>query len=350
MTLPIAEKDNLYFLYVTCNLSKKDIADIYYKKPRTIEKKLHNYGIHKPDFLHDFNTKKAIYLKYGVDNIFKLDNIKTKIKETNLNKYGCSSYTQTTEYKNKVQKTNISKYNTNWVLQNKTIKEKIKQTNLKKYGVTNVFASKQIQETIKNTNLTKYDVENPQQNIKIKTKTKNTLLKKYNATSTFTSPIIKEKIKKSLLEKYGVDNVSKNKEVINKIYRKKKENHTLNSSHNEEKIKQLLYDKFSDMRYQYKSKEYPFNCDFYIPCLNLYIEYQEHWSHGKHPFDASNIQDKLKVTLWNKKCTKYYKNAINTWTVRDPLKRKTAKDNGLNWIEFFTFEEFIRWFNAFPFS
>ena len=118
----------------------------------------------------------------------------------------------------------------------------------------------------------------------------------------------------------------------------------------EEKIKQLLYDKFSDIRYQYKSKEYPFNCDFYIPCLNLYIEYQEHWSHGKHPFNASNIQDKLKVTLWNKKCTKYYKNAINTWTVRDPLKRKTAKDNGLNWIEFFTFEEFIRWFNAFPFS
>ena len=42
-----------------------------------------------------------------------------------------------------------------------------------------------------------------------------------------------------------------------------------------------------------------------------------------------NIQDKLKVTLWNKKCTKYYENAINTWTVRDPLKRKTAKEDEL---------------------
>ena len=40
-----------------------------------------------------------------------------------------------------------------------------------------------------------------------------------------------------------------------------------------------------------------------------------------------------------------YKNAINVWTIRDPLKRKTAKDNGLNWLEFFTMDEFMKWYS-----
>ena len=39
-----------------------------------------------------------------------------------------------------------------------------------------------------------------------------------------------------------------------------------------------------------------------------------------------------------------YKNAINVWTIRDPLKRKTAKDNGLNWLEFFTIKKFMKWY------
>ena len=29
----------------------------------------------------------------------------------------------------------------------------------------------------------------------------------------------------------------------------------------------------------------------------------------------------------------YYKSAIKTWTITDPLKRKIAKDNNLNFIE-----------------
>lgn len=41
---------------------------------------------------------------------------------------------------------------------------------------------------------------------------------------------------------------------------------------------------------------------------------------------------------------KIYNIAINTWTIRDPLKRQTAKDNSLNWLEFWTFDEFMKWY------
>ena len=44
---------------------------------------------------------------------------------------------------------------------------------------------------------------------------------------------------------------------------------------------------------------------------------------------------------------KQYKDYIKTWTVKDPEKRKTAKKNNLNWLEFFTLKEFDQWFNAF---
>jgi len=42
----------------------------------------------------------------------------------------------------------------------------------------------------------------------------------------------------------------------------------------EEDSYELLVDKFgySEVIRQYRSEKYPFFCDFYIPCLDLYIE------------------------------------------------------------------------------
>lgn len=40
----------------------------------------------------------------------------------------------------------------------------------------------------------------------------------------------------------------------------------------------------------------------------------------------------------------YYRAAIQTWTVKDPLKREIAKKNSLNWIEFWNMYQFEKWF------
>lgn len=107
-----------------------------------------------------------------------------------------------------------------------------------------------------------------------------------------------------------------------------------------------LCKKFSFLERQYFSIVYPFACDFYIPELDLYIEYQGHFSHGKEPFDPHKEEHIKKVELWKSKNKRSYNDAINVWTVRDPLKRETARKNNLNWIEFFTMDEFMEWYNA----
>ena len=57
---------------------------------------------------------------------------------------------------------------------------------------------------------------------------------------------------------------------------------------------------------------YPFHCDFYIPSLNLYIEYNGSWTHGKHPFDSLSKEDQNRLKEMKAKAvnSKYYNNAI----------------------------------------
>ena len=61
------------------------------------------------------------------------------------------------------------------------------------------------------------------------------------------------------------------------------------------------------------------------------------WTHGKHPFNKNDENDIEIINNWKIKseASKFYKSAIQNWTITDPLKRKTAKDNKLNYLEIF---------------
>lgn len=58
------------------------------------------------------------------------------------------------------------------------------------------------------------------------------------------------------------------------------------------------------------------------------------WTHGGHFFDATSNDDIQTLNKWSNKKTAYYDNAVETWTVRDVLKRKTALDNNLRYVVF----------------
>ena len=62
--------------------------------------------------------------------------------------------------------------------------------------------------------------------------------------------------------------------------------------------------------------------------------------HGKHPYNKNNENDALLLQKWKFESINkpQYKEAIKVWTKRDPLKRKTAKENNLNWIEVFSLD------------
>ena len=138
----------------------------------------------------------------------------------------------------------------------------------------------------------------------------------------------------------------KNKIFRDKIYQTKKKNHSFNTSKPEQLTKELLHQKFNEVLAQYKDLRYPFNCDFYIKELDLFIECNYHWTHYIEPYNKNNIEHQKIVELWKSKHTKFYDNAIETWTKRDIEKLECFKKNNLNYKIFYSFEEFLDWINA----
>lgn len=318
-------RDLLYELYITQNLSRQEVAKELNINEFTLKKKLHKYKIKKSIEGHIENIRKTCMEKYGLPNGGWAPDTQKKIKRTNLERYGSESYLQCDDYKKKNKET------------------------LERLGVTNVFQLEDVKKKSKETMVKKYGVEHNTQNKEIAKQIGEKIKHSWeNKTDEQKREIVDKVRSKLFLYWENMSKEDKNK-FINKINATKRKNGTFNTSKPEQKIKELLEERFPDTKCQYSSKSYPYLCDFYIPCLDLYIEFQGLWSHGKHPFDPENKKDLQKLSVWKEKSntSKFYKNAIETWTIRDPLKRKTAKENNLKWMEFFDFNAFVQWFMRF---
>ena len=287
------------------------------------------------------HVRESLYKKYGAYDVMHIPHILQKIKNTNLKKFGVEFPLQQLKKENseiyqKISQTCINKFGVDSPLKNKEVREKIKQTNIQKYGVDNLFKNDIIKEKIKQTNIQKYGVDYLFKSNIIKEKIKQTNMQKYGVDNPLKNKEIREKIKQTNIQKYGVDNPLKNKE----IWKKSQDNRQISSkSKLENNFLNYLKLKYEsdDIITQYKSKEYPYYCDFYIKSINLYIEIQGHWTHNDHPFDINNLNDQQIMNIWRTKSLsdKYYKNALNTWTIKDVEKRNTAIQNNLNYLEIF---------------
>lgn len=268
--------------------------------------------------------------RYGVNNTMKTEKVKENMRKALLSKYGVTSVAKLESVQEKIKETNIEKYGYASHLSNKKIRNKIKETCKKKYGVDSPLASKEILNKIYENNEKLYGVKyNPQIGyVKEKIKISTNKLQSKN------------KRKETCKRKYGVESISMLEEVKQKKLNTMLHNNTINYSAPEEELYLYIKEKFPDVKRQYRDKNrYPFNCDFYIPSLDLFIELNAHWTHAKHEFNTNIKEDLDKLNKWKSKKTKYFENAIKTWTVRDPLKRKTAKENNLNFKEVWSLEE-----------
>ena len=223
----------------------------------------------------------------------------------------------------------------------KDVVDKLHQTNLKRYGVENILQSDDVKKKIKETYIEHYGVEHPMKNKEYKDR-QSKIMKSICNSEEYKSHI-QEKVKKrenTCIEKYGVKNVSELEDVKTKRYVTKKKHNTFNTSKIENEL--ITYLSKNNIKYihQYVSELYPYNCDFYLPDYDLYIEIQGSWTHGNHPFNVNNFNDinKLEVLKEKSKISVFYKTAINVWTVRDVEKRETAKKNNLNYLEIFSID------------
>ena len=323
--------------------------------------------------------KETVMEKYGVEYAAQSEVIKEKSRKTNLERYGVENTFAVEEFKEKSKKTNLKKFGTEYALGAKEIREKIADTCIKKYGKPYVVLTDEQQ-----AERTRKWHEKDEQRVK---KTKETNIKKYGAEYFIQSQAYKNKIQEKFdadhisrsqyiaekqpemiekrretsMERFGVPCYFQTQECIEKIkemyatgeiqskaVETRRKKGTFNTSKPEKDILVLLKEKFPDVVYQYRSELYPFDCDFYIPSLNLYVEFQGHWTHGFKPFEGTE-EDLAELDKWKQKAltSKFYRNAIDVWTELDVKKRQLARKNELNWIEFFNMDQFNEWYNTF---
>ena len=338
--LPLCKKcgKKLYNLFgqwcnSTCQLTDKNFIE-HREKNKDIESQVKKW---KENFYNkDIKERKKIFEKGIKTKINKYgENFGKKIclksKETCLNKYGVEYVFQSNQFKEKSNNTKLIKYGN----KSYTNREKSKETCLIKYGVENWMSSNEFRLKSFKTKLEKYGNGNF---------------------------VNHNKYKETCLNKYGVDNFGKTQESILKTHTKevnekreltKKKNGTLNSSKTELESYDLLKQKYPDVIHHYKDNDrYSFNCDFYIPSLDLFIECQYGQFHHYRPFLGTE-KDVKDIEILKKKANKIHKekhvsisrydNELETWTIRDVNKRNIAKQNNLNFIEFWNINELKKW-------
>lgn len=322
------------------------------------------------NMLDGITVKKV--LKDIYSDVNKKQEINNKIRATCLLKYGDEHYSN----RIKARETCLQRYGVTSPLKSEIFKQKSKEICLQKYGVE---YTGQIPEKIEKTHkacLEKYGVDSVFKVQKFRNQSLDTCIKKYASNEDDINSIVnigqlkyvKDKIKNTCLEKYGVENpmytqyyknlissILSSNEIQEKIYNTKLKNHSFNISYQEDVCFDLLKEKYSDCIRQYKSELYPFNCDFYIPSLDLYIEYNGSHYHHYHPFDINDDNDinelnRLKEKAENSNAHKngkksQYDNIIYTWTILDVKKRNIAQQNNLNYIEFWNINEVKEWIN-----
>lgn len=135
-------------------------------------------------------------------------------------------------------------------------------------------------------------------------------------------------------------NIKKDRTLVASISNKTKlRNHTYGKSKPEDDFYHYLCAKYNKeyVIRQYKDKRYPFLCDFYIKSIDTFVELNLFWTHGQAPFDDKNPEHINTLKTWEEKgkTHPHYLQAINTWTVRDPLKIKTALENNIKYIIYY---------------
>ena len=173
--------DFLYHEYIEEEKSAGQIArELGFSKDREVRKKLKEYGIKERTLKESRKAKDYIALcqktsmeRYGAPyHTMKESSIREKIDAAVKSKYGVDNVFQLDEVKEKSKQTNLKKRGVEYASQSQEVKDKVKETCLKKFGVSNPSMSEEVKDKIKQTNLKRRGVECSLQDPEVKKKAK----------------------------------------------------------------------------------------------------------------------------------------------------------------------------------
>ena len=319
----IIDKNLLIKFYTVEGKTVKELQEIFYCSKSKVERLLK--GIKRPKKFRQLQTQKTCREKYGVDNISQLQTTKDKVKKTCEERYGKDKMIGSKDFRDRTAKV-LGVENAS---QLESVKEKVRHTVKERYGVENISQLQETKEKVKTTCKEKYGTDY------------------FTQTQDYT---VKSAI--TCQEKYGVNNYSQSKQfkelytnedfvkdLVHKMHETKKRNGSYGKSKEEDRLYKKIKSKYPDVIRQYSDYRYPFLCDFYIPSLDLFIEYQGHIRHGKEPFNPENPEHikRMNFLISKANTSKYYKDMLKCWTILDPEKRRIAKENNLRLKEVWKF-------------
>lgn len=200
--------EDLYFLYITCNLTYKEIAPYFNAKVSTIRRYIKKLNIVKSTAQKVETIKRITYEKYGDTSYSRIQEYKDKYKATCLKKYGVDNPNKIKAIREKIEKTNIEKYGFKVASKNNEVKEKARQTFQNKYGRDYFVCTDEFKEKCKDTCLRKYNSEFAIQNEIVKEKVKQSNLNRFNVPWVLMNNEIKQKSIETNLKKFGTTNIS----------------------------------------------------------------------------------------------------------------------------------------------
>ena len=147
-----------------------DICYKIYSKPYKRYIKQHTYGLDTCNKCKNIKAKKTCLDKYGVENVFQVNEFQEKCKQTCMERYGCEYISQTDIWKKECKKTMIERYGNANAMNVPELKEKQQNSIYEHYGVYNPLQSDEIKEKVFTTNLIKYGYKSALQNKEVKEK------------------------------------------------------------------------------------------------------------------------------------------------------------------------------------
>lgn len=252
-----------------------------------------------------------------------------KRKATCRQRYGVDNPMQTEAARASQRAGLLEKYGVENISQSEAVIERRRQTNLARYGSTSYAGSQEGKARIEATMLERYGAKNFMQ----------------SDTARDVIPSMVEKARQTQRERFGADHYAQSEEyrANQAAYKQaeleaKRQNHTFNSSGCEDLLYNRLVALFGTEQVirQYQDERYPYACDFYVKDRDLFIELNASWTHGGRWWQQDSSWCRRQKAVWQDKAAlhAFYKQALDTWLMRDTAKRVAAELGRLNYLVF----------------
>lgn len=318
-------------------------------KRRKVETTRKNYGVDNPSQDSKIiNKKKRTYKKRTGYNWGKAPKTKNKRKQTYKMYSGYDYPMQNPNVQEKAQKTTYNNFGVLHPAQSKKVQKKMSETYRNRTGYKNSMQNPEVIKNRKRSYKEKTGYDHPSQNPEVIKNRKRNYKEKTGYEYPTQNPEVIKKREQNYKQKTGYKNPGQNPEVQEKITQTRIKNESIPIT--EQYFMQLLQEKGleinKDFKMQYKTKDYPFFCDFFIISKKLYIELNIHWAHGGCWYNKNNIENQDKLEKWKNKAekSKYYQHAVEVWSNNDIKKREAAKKNTLNYVVLWNKKDIDKWF------